>query len=128
MSEEPVLKVAPCGPKFKPPERKLDSAGYDLHSAEKVILFAHKHHAVETHLSVAVPEGYYGRIAPRSGLAYKYAIDVLAGVVDSTFRGQIKVILINHGEKDFKIEVGDRICPTGYRKDCQSSSSSSCVS
>ncbi len=105
-----VLRVSPCGPNFKAPERKSgDAAGYDIHSAEDVTIPSGKHHPVATHLSVQIPKGYYGRIAPRSGLAYKYAIDVLAGVCDSDFRGEIKAILVNHGEKDFEIKAGDRI-------------------
>lgn len=55
------------------------------------------------------PSNYYMRIAPRSGLAMKYGIDVGAGVIDSDYRGEIKVILFNHGDKDFEINPGDRI-------------------
>lgn len=62
-----------------------------------------------TGLAVAIPEGYYGRIAPRSGLAAKYGIDVLAGVIDSDYRGEIKVVLINNGSAHFWIEDHARI-------------------
>ena len=58
---------------------------------------------------MAVPEGNYARIAPRSGLACKNFIDVGAGVVDSDYRGEVKVLLFNHGSDDFKISIGDRI-------------------
>ncbi len=53
--------------------------------------------------------GYYGRIAPRSGLAAKYGIDVLAGVCDASYRGEVGVVLINHGNAAFPIKPGDRI-------------------
>ncbi len=62
-----------------------------------------------TGVSVAIPKGYYGRIAPRSSLAFKYGIDVLAGVVDSDYRDEIKVILINHGTEDVRFKHGERI-------------------
>ena len=65
--------------------------------------------AVETGISIAFPKGWYGRIAPRSGLAFNYGIDVLAGVADSDYRGQIKVILLNTGDTPFTIKHGDRI-------------------
>lgn len=58
---------------------------------------------------MAIPEGFYGRIAPRSGLACKKFIDVGAGVVDSDYRGEVKVLLFNFSKEDFEVEVGDRI-------------------
>lgn len=64
---------------------------------------------VKTGVHVVIPDNYYGRIAPRSGLAYKHGIDVMAGVIDSDYRGEIGVILINHGDEPFIIKHGDRI-------------------
>ena len=58
---------------------------------------------------MAIPHGYYGRVAPRSGLAVKYGIQVHAGVIDSDFRGEAKVALINHGERMIEFKPGDRI-------------------
>ncbi len=58
---------------------------------------------------MAIPKGYYGRVAPRSGLACKHFIDVGAGVVDSDYRGEIKVLLFNFSDKEFKVNEGDRI-------------------
>jgi dUTP pyrophosphatase len=85
-------------------------AGADLCSIENLIIGPLERKAVSTGISIEIPEGYYGRIAPRSGLAYKNGIDVLAGVVDSAYRGEIKVILFN-SDKDcnFEINNGDRI-------------------
>jgi dUTP pyrophosphatase len=102
------------------PKRMNDlDAGYDISSAEDYIIHPGPHHyAVSTKIAVAIPPGYYGRIAPRSGLAYKYGIDVLAGVIDASFRGEIKVILINHGEKHFTICKGDRIAQLVIEKIC----------
>ena len=64
---------------------------------------------VPTGLAFAIPEGNYGRMAPRSGLAAKHGIHVGAGVLDSDYRGEIKAVLFNLGDKDFEIKEGDRI-------------------
>jgi len=64
---------------------------------------------IKTGLSFEIPPGFYGRIAPRSGMALSSGIDVLAGVIDPDFRGEVGVILINHGEFGFGIGHGDRI-------------------
>lgn len=64
---------------------------------------------VPTDLSIAIPQGTYGRVAPRSGLAVKHFIDVGAGVVDADYRGPLGVVLFNFGEQDFVVKRGDRI-------------------
>lgn len=85
-------------------------AGADLFSIENVKILPLERKAISTGIYVEIPEGYYGRIAPRSGLAYKNGIDVLAGVIDSSYRGEIKVILFNTDkDKIFEIKIGDRI-------------------
>lgn len=92
------------------PTRGSDfSAGLDLYASHSVILETGSFKTISTGISVAIPEGYYGRIAPRSGLAAKFGIDVLAGVVDSDYRGEVGVILANFGQKDFEIKQGDRV-------------------
>jgi dUTP pyrophosphatase len=86
------------------------AAGYDLYAAEEVLVNTMGRKLVKTNISISIPEGYYGRIAPRSGLAYKNGIDVLAGVIDSDYRGDIGVILFNTDHNlDFEVNVGDRI-------------------
>ena len=86
------------------------AAGYDLYAAEEVLVNTMGRKLVKTNISISIPEGYYGRIAPRSGLAYKNGIDVLAGVIDSDYRGDIGVILFNTDHNlDFQVNVGDRI-------------------
>ena len=65
---------------------------------------------------MAIEDGYYCRISPRSGLAFKYGIDVLAGIIDSDYRGEVKVILINHGDKNLSIKKGDRIAQLIFAK------------
>ncbi len=71
------------------------SAGYDIYSIEKHELKPGERKAFKTGISIAIPPGYYGRVAPRSGLSVKNGIDVLAGIIDSDFRGEIMVVLIN---------------------------------
>jgi dUTP pyrophosphatase len=85
------------------------SAGYDLYAAEDVVVPRFGRKLIKTNVSMAIPMNHYGRIAPRSGLAYKNGIDVLAGVIDSDYRGDIGVILYNTDNNDFTVKVGDKI-------------------
>lgn len=85
------------------------AAGLDLYSSESTTIAAHSRAVVRTGLSVAIPHGYYGRVAPRSGLAVNHGLDVLAGVIDSDYRGELMCALINHGTEPLDIEVGMRI-------------------
>lgn len=86
-----------------------NAAGLDLSSSEELVIPPRSHKLVKTGLSMSIPSGYYGRIAPRSGLAYKHGIDVFAGVIDSDYRGEVGVILYNSSENEFKVNIGDRI-------------------
>lgn len=86
------------------------SAGYDLYAAEEVAVPRLGRKLIKTNVSMAIPMNHYGRIAPRSGLAYKNGIDVLAGVIDSDYRGDIGVILYNtDNNSDFEVKIGDKI-------------------
>lgn len=85
------------------------SAGCDLSSLESHVLRPGERKLFKTGLSIAIPSGLYGRIAPRSGLAYKSGIDVMAGVIDEDYRGEVGVILINLGQEDKAIVAGDKI-------------------
>lgn len=85
------------------------AAGYDLYASEDVLIESRDRACVSTDLVIAVPLGTYGRIAPRSGLALQHFVDVGAGVVDSDYRGPLKVVLFNHGSKQFQVRCGDRI-------------------
>jgi dUTP pyrophosphatase len=85
------------------------AAGFDLSSAYDCTVPARGKALVKTDLAIAIPENTYARIAPRSGLAWKNFIDTGAGVVDYDYRGNVGVILFNHGESDFEVKRGDRI-------------------
>ncbi|KAK9768461.1 hypothetical protein K7432_018661 [Basidiobolus ranarum] len=105
------LRIKKLSDKGRAPVRSsAGAAGYDLFSAEEVVLEPHSRAVVKTDISIHVPHGTYGRVAPRSGLAVKNFIDVGAGVVDEDYRGNLGVVLFNfHKEESFKINVGDRI-------------------
>ena len=87
------------------------SAGMDVLAAENVTLKPGARHAVATGLAVAIPPGYEIQIRPRSGLALRQGISVpnAPGTVDSDYRGEVKVILINHSDETFTVRRGDRI-------------------
>jgi dUTP pyrophosphatase len=87
------------------------AAGMDVVSAEDVTLVPGARHAVATGLALAIPQGYEIQVRPRSGLALKHGITVpnTPGTIDSDYRGELKVILINHGAEPFAIQRGDRV-------------------
>ncbi|KAK2626558.1 hypothetical protein QTJ16_003733 [Diplocarpon rosae] len=110
VSAEPPLLIKKLSDKARLPTRgSACAAGYDLYAAKATVVPARGKVLVETDLSMAVPAGTYGRIAPRSGLAAKHMIDTGAGVIDADYRGQVKVLLFNHGEEDFEVQEGDRV-------------------
>lgn len=106
----PLLKVKKLSEKAILPSRGSSlAAGYDLSSAVDTKVPARGKALVPTDLSIAIPEGTYARVAPRSGLAWKHSIDVGAGVIDADYRGPVGVILFNFSDDDFEVKVGDRI-------------------
>jgi len=84
-------------------------AGADLEASENIIIPARDKSLVATGIRLEIPDGYVGLIWPRSGLAVKNSIDTGAGVIDSHYRGEIKILLFNHSDLDFQIKPGDRI-------------------
>lgn len=92
-----------------PAQATSADAGYDLFSTENYILKSGERKLFKTNISAAIPVGFYWRIAPRSGLAYKHGIDVLAWVIDSWYRWDIGIILINFGDEDFVVEAWDKV-------------------
>jgi dUTP pyrophosphatase len=112
---------------YLPRKGSTRAAGYDLHAHsyvfivdgkigktvklddDVVLIPANSRCLVKTGIAVAVPEGCYGRVAPRSGLALKNGIDILAGVIDEDYRGEVGVILVNLNSEPFEVRKGDRI-------------------
>ncbi|MDO9508421.1 MAG: dUTP diphosphatase [Thermovirgaceae bacterium] len=87
------------------------SSGVDLRAGERAAIPPGARLAVGTGLHLEIPEGFECQVRPRSGMALKYGVTVLnaPGTIDADYRGEIRVILINHGEEPFRIEKGDRI-------------------
>ncbi|MXO65087.1 dUTP diphosphatase [Altericroceibacterium endophyticum] len=87
------------------------AAGMDVVSAEDVTISPGQRHPVASGFAMAIPEGYEIQVRPRSGLAFKHAITVpnTPGTIDSDYRGELKILLINHGSEDFAIHRGDRV-------------------
>ena len=85
------------------------AAGADLRASEALEIAAGSRAAVATGVRMEIPPGHVGLVWPRSGLAVRHGIDTLAGVIDSDYRGELKVVLVNHGDEPFRIAPGDRV-------------------
>ncbi|KAJ8572838.1 hypothetical protein K7X08_009349 [Anisodus acutangulus] len=110
VAEIPLFKVKKLSENAVLPSRASPlSAGYDLSSAAETKVPARGKALVPTDLSIAVPQGTYARIAPRSGLAWKHSIDVGAGVIDADYIGPVVIVLFNHSDVEFEVQAGDRI-------------------
>jgi len=115
-----IEKVEGCEDLPLPISASKFSSGVDLLCAEAAdtVLKPGKRKLISTGIKIMIPEGYEGQIRPRSGLSLKHGITVLntPGTIDSDYRGIVKVILINLGEEDFKIQRGDRIAQLVIQK------------
>lgn len=93
-----------------PTQGKVGDAGYDLYAEQHATVYAGTRSMIDTGVAVAIPEGYVGYIKPRSGLAWKQGIQVLGGVIDAGYRGEVRVILHNtDANRNFNVDPGDRI-------------------
>jgi len=88
-----------------------DAAGLDVTAAEELTLQPGQRHAVATGFAIEIPRGFEVQVRPRSGLAFKHGITCLntPGTIDSDYRGEVKVILVNLGQEPFEIRRGERI-------------------
>jgi len=103
------LRVRVAGGGVLPEYGSAAAAGADLRASEAVTLPPGGRSAVPTGIHLELPPGHVGLVWPRSGLAVRHGIDTLAGVIDSDYRGEVRVVLVNHGRQEFRIEAGDRI-------------------
>lgn len=104
------MEVRLVHPDAKCPVRSTPgSAGLDLFACEPGVLAPGAHALIPTGLELAIPPSWYGRIAPRSGLAVRYGINIHAGVIDSDYRKEVKIAAINHGQQPWEWKVGERI-------------------
>jgi dUTP pyrophosphatase len=108
-SPSPVLpaSVEPGG--HLPEYATSGAAGADLRASAAVEIPPGERAAVPTGLRLQIPRGHVGLVWPRSGLAVRHGIDTLAGVIDSDYRGEVRVVLVNHGPEAFSIAPGERI-------------------
>lgn len=86
------------------------AAGLDVCCLEELRIEARQRVMARTGLAVAIPPGFYGRVAPRSGLAARQGLDVLAGVIDADYRGEIVCVLYNTGDEPINLTAGSKIC------------------
>ena len=92
-----------------PRQGSAEAAGVDLASGINLVVPRRGKALVSTGLAVSIPKGHYGRIAPRSGFSWRNHVDVGAGVIDSDYRGEVKVLLFNHKQEDLHIKKGERV-------------------
>ena len=106
-----IVKIVNKSDNALPQYETGGSAGLDVRSAENGLLKPGQFKLITTGMRVEIPYGYEMQVRPRSGLAKNYGITVLnsPGTIDADYRGEIGVILINHGQYDFEIVAGDRI-------------------
>ena len=111
----PIIRLAHAAGLPLPAYESASAAGMDLRAAvpedEPLTLRPGSRFPVPTGLAIALPPGFEGQVRPRSGLAFKHGVTCLnsPGTVDADYRGEVKVILVNHGEEDFVIRRGERI-------------------
>jgi len=110
-TQMPTLNCKRLDPRATLPTRgSAASAGLDIYSIEDITIEPKQRVLARTGLAVAVPLGFYGRVAPRSGLAVKNGLDVLAGVIDSDYRGELCCALLNTGDEAVNLPQGSRLC------------------
>lgn len=104
------LKVVLAAKNARIPTRGSDAAaGYDLFAATAACIPAGSRALISTGLRIGLPAGCYGRVASRSGLSVLHGIEVGAGVIDADYTGVLDVVLFNHNDMPYEVEIGDRI-------------------
>lgn len=110
-AELSLLRFKKLDPRAVLPTRgSVAAAGLDIYVIEDMTIQPGERALGRTGLAVAIPEGYYGRVAPRSGLASKHGLDVLAGVIDADYRGEIGCLLYNGGNEPIQLSASSKIC------------------
>jgi dUTP pyrophosphatase len=104
-----VLIVKVAGGGTLPEYASAGAAGADLRASEALVIPPGGRAVVPTGVRLEIPDGHVGLVWPRSGLAVRHGIDTLAGVIDSDYRGDVGVVLVNHGPEPFHILPGDRV-------------------
>ena len=110
------MEIKADGPGAIPEYATEGAAGADLRALADTVLEPGQRAAVPTGVRLQIPPGHVGLIWPRSGLAVRHGIDTLAGVIDSDYRGEVQVVLVNHGADTVRIAAGDRIAQILFQK------------
>jgi dUTP pyrophosphatase len=107
----PVTRLRPEARLPESAHGPAEDAGLDLFAAEDVLLPAGGWASVSTGLAIEIPQGFEGQVRPRSGLARKFGVTLLnsPGTIDPGYRGEVQVLMINHGRQEYQIRKGDRI-------------------
>ena len=100
----------------EPRKLTVGSASYDLFAAEEKTLFPHLVAPITTEIQMEIPNNYFGKIYPRSGLLENYYVSCDGGVIESDFRGTILVLMTNFGERPILIKAGQRIAQVAFHK------------
>ena len=104
-----MLKVKRLNENAILPTKNKGDAGYDLYSLGEVVLAPNATTLIDTGIALEIPSGYVGLVWPRSGMAVKYGLDTMAGVIDSTYRGELKVLLWNNSDAYMMFKPGTKI-------------------
>jgi dUTP pyrophosphatase len=115
-AREVPMEVKVAGDGSVPQYATEGAAGADLRASSDAVLEPGARAAVPTGLRLQIPPGHVGLIWPRSGLAVRHGIDTLAGVVDCDYRGEVQVVLVNHGADTVRIAAGERIAQILFQK------------
>jgi dUTP pyrophosphatase len=127
MSERETVQIRRLTPEARVPSRgSAHSAGFDLYASADATVppscvtgegrVAVGRAVVPTGIAMAIPHGLYGRVAPRSGFAFRNGIDSGAGVVDSDFRDEIRILLFNFSDEPFVVRAGDRVAQIVFER------------
>ncbi|KAF8641273.1 hypothetical protein AX16_010093, partial [Volvariella volvacea WC 439] len=92
-----------------PSQATEQSARLNLYASFPATVPPHSSSPINTHIAIAIPTGHYGRVAPRSGLAFKSGVTTFGGTIDADYHGELKVLLRNDSDQEFKVRIGDRI-------------------
>lgn len=114
-----IVRVKKLHPEAKLPKQEHEGdAGFDLYTLEDVVLKPLERKLVGTGIAIALEKGYEAQVRPKSGLAIEHGITMLntPGTIDAGYRGEIKAIVINLGEKEYRIEKGRKICQLVFNR------------
>ena len=110
------MKIKLLSPNAKVPLNNGINAGYDLYAAESTVIKSGARALIKTDIAMSIPNGYFGEIKSRSGLAAKHGIAILTGTIDAGFLGNISVLAFNTSDIDFNVSIGDRIAQIVFLK------------